>query len=78
MSGQTNCPCISLPSTVFVFNSVQVQLAANNVYSFKKAYDAAQVAAGSKTVYQFKTDRERMQYLIGQQAVLCNPPTVVE
>lgn len=78
MSGETNCPCITLPSTVFVFHSVQVQLAANNVYNFKNSYDAAQAAKGSKAVYQFKTDRERMQYLLGQQAVVCNPPTVLE
>jgi len=76
MSGETNCPCITQTSTIFVFNTVQVQTAANAVYEYKKAYDAAQAAAGKNTVYQFKTDRERMQYLIGKQGRVCNPPTV--
>ena len=76
MSGETNCPCLVKPSTIFVYNTVQTQVAANAVYEYKKAYDAAQVAAGKNTVYQFKTDRERMQYLIGKQGRVCNLPTV--
>jgi hypothetical protein len=46
MSGQTNCPCAVQQPTIFVFNSVQTQVAANAVYEYKKAYDAAQAAAG--------------------------------
>jgi hypothetical protein len=44
---------------------VQQQTAANTVYQYKTAYDAAKAAKGSKAVYTFKTDRERMQYKIG-------------
>lgn len=50
----------------FVFDSPQIQTAANTVYQYKATYDAAEAAAGSQKVYTFKTDRERMQYLMGQ------------
>jgi hypothetical protein len=76
MSGEINCPCLVQQSTLFVFNTVQVQLAANAVYEYKKAYDAAQAAAGKNTVYQFKSDWERMQYLTGKLGRVCNLPTV--
>ena len=76
MSGQTNCPCLAPQSTIFVFKSVQTQVAANAVYEYKKAYDAAQAAAGKNTVYQFKSDWERMQYLTGKLGRVCNLPTV--
>ncbi len=76
MSGETNCPCITQTSTVFVFKTVQTQVAANAVYEYKKAYDAAQAALGKNTVYKFKSDWERMQYLIGKQGRVCNLPTV--
>jgi hypothetical protein len=76
MSGETNCPCLIAQSTLFVFNTVQTQLAANAVYEYKKAYDAAQAAAGKNTVYTFKSDWERMQYLTGKLGRVCNLPTV--
>lgn len=72
--GGVICPCITTPSTIFIFESVQFQRAANNVYEFKQAYDTANASSGKK--YQFKTDFERMQYLIGRQGRSCNPPTV--
>jgi hypothetical protein len=50
---------------VFTSGSPQIQAAANTVYQYKAAYDAAEVAAGSQKVYTFKTDRERMQHLLG-------------
>lgn len=76
MSGESNCPCIVKVSTIFVFDTVGVQKAANNVYEYKNAFDntPANLAKGIK--YQFKTDFERMQYIIGQKGRSCNPPTV--
>lgn len=76
MSGESNCPCIVKVSTIFVFDTVGVQKAANNVYEFKKAFDADPKNAGRGVKYQFKTDFERMQYIIGQKGRVCNPPTV--
>jgi hypothetical protein len=76
MPGETNCPCVATPSTIFIVDTKSTQLAANTVYNFKTAYDAAQVAAGKNTKYQFKSDWERMQYLVGKMGVVCNPPTV--
>lgn len=75
MSGESNCPCIVRVSTVFVFNTVATQIAANNVYEFKKAYDANPANIRAKRTYQFKTDFERMQYIIGQKGRLCNRPS---
>lgn len=64
--GNTRLQSCQIPvSTIFVFDSPQVQEAANNIYEYKKAYDAAQAAAGKQTRYQFKSDFERMQYLLG-------------
>jgi hypothetical protein len=74
--GETTCPCIVKVSTIFVFDTVQVQKAANTVYEFKAAYDALPANAGKGLKYQFKTDFERMQYIIGRQGRSCNPPTV--
>ena len=62
----SRCPTVYPTNPVFVLESPQVQRAANNVYEFKAAYDAARAAAGSKRVYTFKSDLERMQYKIGQ------------
>jgi hypothetical protein len=56
-------------STTFVFQSVQVQGAANSVYVQKSTVDG-QYAAANPTAprkYNFKTDYERMQYIIGQR-----------
>ena len=81
-SGQTNFPPPAYPvKGEFIFENNQVQTAANAVYEAKAAYDAANAAKGKK--YQFKTDRERMQYLIGQQnrvahsMVVPTPPLMV-
>ena len=81
-SGQTNFPPPAYPvKGEFIFQNKQVQTAANAVYEYKAAYDAANAAKGKK--YQFKTDRERMQYLIGQQnrvahsMVVPTPPLMV-
>jgi hypothetical protein len=64
---------ISLPnggtiSTIFVFQTVDSQNAANSVYDYTSTFNATQKANGSEAKYTFKTDRERMQYLQGQFA----------
>jgi hypothetical protein len=61
----SRCPTVYPTNPAFVLESPQVQRAANNVYEYKTAYDAAKAAAGSKRVYRFKSDLERMQYKIG-------------
>lgn len=53
-------------STAFVYDTVQIQNAANNVYVQKSTIDASLKAKGSENRYQFKTDGERMQYILGQ------------
>ena len=56
-------------STVFVYQSVDIQRAANSVYVQKSTADglyAASNAAAPKK-YTFKTDYERMQYIIGMR-----------
>jgi hypothetical protein len=55
-------------STVFVFQSIGSQNAANSVYTYASTTNAAYKAAGSSSTYRFKTDYERMQYLQGQFA----------
>jgi hypothetical protein len=70
MSAEETRSCQVKVSTIFVFSTPDVQKAANNVYEYKRAYDAT-----GKT-YQFKSDYERMQYLIGRLGRSCNPPTV--
>lgn len=55
-------------STLFTYQSVDIQNSANSVYVQKSTIDGQNAAAGSSKVYTFKTDRERMQYLIGQRA----------
>jgi hypothetical protein len=54
----------------FVFDSPQIQAAANTVYQYKAAYDEAEAGRSQRTgrpqqVYNFKTDWERMQYKLG-------------
>ena len=71
MSGEVNCNCITPVTKPFVFDSVQRQNAANAVYYNTSTMEAA----GVKQMTRFKTDRERMQFLIGQLGVKCNPPT---
>lgn len=75
-NGEVNCPCITSISTIFVFDTVQVQKAANTVYEFKNTFDTLPSNAAKGIKYQFKTDFERMQYIIGRQGRSCNPPTV--
>ena len=54
-------------STIFTFESPQVQGAANSVYVHKSTVDAGYAAEHSNRTYTFKTDYERMQYIIGRQ-----------
>lgn len=55
-------------STVFTYQSADIQRAANSVYVQKSTFDAQAIASNAATPkkYTFKTDYERMQYLIGQ------------
>jgi hypothetical protein len=59
-------------STVFTFQSVQVQNAANSVYVQKSTVDGQYATANPSAPkkYTFKTDYERMQYIIGQQGTV--------
>ena len=72
MSGTTYpqigaCPCQgTCPSTIFVFESVQWQNAANTVYEHQKAYNTANNATTTGKTYKFKSDYERMQALLGK------------
>jgi hypothetical protein len=61
------CPCVAV-STPFIFESVQFQNAANQVYEYKVAYDQKKNARVTGKTYKFKTDFERMQALIGSYA----------
>lgn len=65
------CPC-SYPncvSTIFIFDNVQYQNAANTVYNRVQDFNAQprNVKKGKK--YQFANDYERMQALIGRYGV---------
>lgn len=59
-------------STVFTFQSVGVQNAANSVYVQKSTIDGQNIAATPLTPkkYNFKSDYERMQYIIGQRGTI--------
>jgi hypothetical protein len=59
-------PCGGFISTVFTYQSVQVQNAANSVFVAKSTIDAQ----NSSKKYTFKTDYERMQYIIGRQGTV--------
>lgn len=65
------CPCATpnCVSTIFVFESVQFQNAANTVYTRKTDFNAdpRNVRKGKKFV--FTSDYQRMQALIGQFGV---------
>jgi len=70
---------ITLPSggvisTLFVYQSVKVQNAANSVYVHKSTVDGLSVAANPLTPkkYIFRTDYERMQYIIGRRRIAPN------
>lgn len=61
------CPCQNnCPSTVFIFESVQWQNAANTVYEHVEAYNLAKNARVTGKTYKFKSDYERMQALLGR------------
>ena len=57
-------------STPFIFQSVNIQGAANSVYVHKSTADAVYLSKNPNNPkkYNFKTDYERMQYIIGRQA----------
>ena len=75
MASESNCPCIVPASTIFVFATPQVQTAANNVYEYVNAFNNNSTNSSKNVKYQFKSDYERMQYIIGRQGRVCNPPT---
>ncbi len=52
----------------FIFDTPQVQNAANTVYEFKRVYDLDPANVAKQRKYTFKTDAERMQYLLGLYA----------
>lgn len=56
-------------STLFVYQSVDIQRAANSVYAQKSTIDAQYSSANplAPKKYIFRTDYERMQYIIGQR-----------
>jgi hypothetical protein len=58
-------------STVFVYESVHFQKAANSVYVHKSTVDGLAIAANplAPKKYIFRTDYERMQYIIGKRGV---------
>jgi hypothetical protein len=60
------CPCQTCPSTIFIFESVQWQNAANTVYEHQQAYNIRKNAAITGKTYKFKSDYERMQALLGK------------
>jgi len=64
--------CITPVSTIFVYDDIQTQNAANTVYESKKGELDSSIAGTLPTGAQkhttrllFKTDFERMQYLLG-------------
>jgi|LauGreDrversion4_2_1035121.scaffolds.fasta_scaffold01050_25 hypothetical protein len=63
-------PCGGVVSTAFVFQSVQVQNAANSVYVAKSTIDGQYAASNSARVQTFKSDYERMQYILGRQGTV--------
>lgn len=63
------CPCQNnCQSTIFIFESVQWQNAANTVYEHVTAYNTAKNARVTGKTYKFKSDYERMQALLGKFA----------
>ena len=65
-------PCGGVISTVFTYNTVPIQAAANSVYVQKSTIDGTNAVANptAPAKYVFKTDRERMQYIIGRQGTV--------
>jgi hypothetical protein len=66
-----NLPCGGVISTAFVFNTVETQGAANSVYVAKSTIDGQYAASNAVAPrkYVFKTDAERMQFILGRQAL---------
>lgn len=75
-SGETNFGPKVQVSTIYYSGTVQQQLAANTVYTYKDTYDAYYSTMGQTTRYQFKSDWERMQYLQGKQGLLGSTRTI--
>jgi hypothetical protein len=77
MGSESNCNCYVAVSTIFTFDKENpaIQVAANNVYEFVTAFNNAPTNSQKNIKYQFKTDFERMQFIIGRQGRVCNPPT---
>ncbi len=67
----TPCPCTypNCVSTIFIFDNVQYQNSANNVYNHKVEFDLQPRNEKKGKKYVFKTDYERMQALIGRYGV---------
>lgn len=65
---ETNQPCQVRLSTVFIYDSPQVQNAATTVFNYKTLFDANPGNSAVGRVYNFKTDAERIQYKLGQFA----------
>jgi hypothetical protein len=65
-------PCGGFISTIFTYESTDVQNAANSVYVHKSTIDGQYSLANplAPKKYVFKTDRERMQFIIGQQGTV--------
>jgi hypothetical protein len=63
-------PCGGVISTAFVFQTVDIQNAANSVYVAKSTTDGLYASSNLNKVYTFKSDRERMQYILGRQATV--------
>ena len=56
-------------STLFVYDTVAYQAAANSAYVAKSTADAVYIVAGTGKVTNFKTYDEKIKYLIGKTAV---------
>lgn len=65
------CPCTypNCVSTIFVFESVQFQNAANTVYTRTTEFNDQPTNLRKGKKYLFKSDFERMQALIGRFGV---------
>lgn len=65
-------PCGGVVSTLFVYQGVNVQNAANSVYIQKSTVDGNYALTNplAPKKYIFRTDYERMQYIIGQRGTI--------
>jgi hypothetical protein len=60
------CPCTTCPSTIFIFDNVAYQNAANTVYEKQQEYNAREKTIRTGKKYRFPNDYERMQALLGR------------